>query len=46
MPPMDEWVVSMEVRLAMAAHAVLEDSSMTVSEVCRRVGVSRDSYYR
>ncbi len=43
---MDEWVVSMEVRLAMAAHAVLEDSSMTVSEVCRRFGVSRDSYYR
>ncbi|MBM6402627.1 DDE-type integrase/transposase/recombinase [Phycicoccus sonneratiae] len=43
---MSEQVVSMEVRLAMAAHAVLEDSSLSVSEVCRRFGISRDSYYR
>lgn len=43
---MGEQVVSMEVRLALAAHAVLEDSRMSVTEVCRRFGISRDSYYR
>lgn len=46
MPLVSEQVVSMEVRLAMAAHAVLEDSGVSVAEVCRRFGVSRDSYYR
>lgn len=35
----------MEVRLALAAHAVLEDSSLTVTAVCRQFGVSRGSYY-
>ena len=35
----------MEVRLAVAAHAVLEDSSLSVTAVCRQFGVSRGSYY-
>src|SRR5688500_17932002 len=42
----EQRVVSMEVRLALAAHAVLEDPALSVVEVCRRYGVSRDSYYR
>ena len=36
----------MEVRLALAAHAVLEEPAPSVVEVCARYGVSRDSYYR
>jgi transposase InsO family protein len=37
----------MEVRLAIGAHAVLEDvSACSVSAVCARLGISRDTYYR
>jgi putative transposase len=44
---MGEPEVSMEVRLAIGAHAVLEDvSSASVTQVCRELGISRDSYYR
>lgn len=36
----------MEVRFAVAAHAVLaETSSMTVTAVCQEYGISRDRYY-
>ncbi len=35
----------MEARLALAAHAVLEDSGLSVTAVCRQFGVSRGSYY-
>lgn len=35
----------MEARLALAAHAVLEDPGLTVTAVCRQYGVSRGSYY-
>lgn len=35
----------MEARLALAAHAVLEGSGLSVSAVCRQFGVSRGSYY-
>lgn len=35
----------MEARLAMAAHAVLEGSGLSVTAVCRQFGVSRGSYY-
>ena len=35
----------MEARLALAAHAVLEDSGLSVTAVCRKFGVSRGSYY-
>lgn len=37
----------MEVRLAVGAHAVLEDvSSRSVKDVCEELGISRDTYYR
>lgn len=42
---MSEWSVSMETRLALAAHAVLEGSGLSVTGVCRQFGVSRGSYY-
>jgi transposase InsO family protein len=42
---MNERMVAMETRLALAAHAVLEDSSLSVTAVCRTFGVSRTSYY-
>jgi transposase InsO family protein len=35
----------MEARLALAAHAVLEGSGLSVTAVCRQFGVSRGSYY-
>lgn len=44
---MSQQAVSVEVRLALGAHAVLEDASRaSVSEVCQRLGISRDTYYR
>jgi transposase InsO family protein/transposase-like protein len=44
---MSERVVSMEVRLAVGAHALLQEAAATsVSEVCRKYGISRDTYYR
>lgn len=40
-------VVSVEVRLAIGAHAILEEASgASVSEICRRYEISRDTYYR
>ncbi|KRE38605.1 hypothetical protein ASG73_06715 [Janibacter sp. Soil728] len=39
--------VPVEVRLAIGAHAVLEEVSGTsVTEVCRKYEISRDTYYR
>ena len=39
-------VISMEVRLAAAAHAVLQDpGAISVTAVCRELGISRDRYY-
>lgn len=43
---MAERVVSMEIRLAIAAFAVVDDGEVSVSEVCARLGVSRDTFYR
>jgi transposase InsO family protein len=44
---MGELEVSMEVRLAIGAHAVLEDvSACSVSALCASLGISRDTYYR
>ncbi|WEV77093.1 integrase core domain-containing protein [Janibacter cremeus] len=44
---MSQQAVSVEVRLAVGAHAVLEDASGTsVSELCKQQGISRDTYYR
>lgn len=44
---MSRRAVSVEVRLAVGAHAVLEDASGdSVSELCKQQGISRDTYYR
>jgi transposase InsO family protein len=43
---MADLVVSMEVRFAVGAFAALDDSSLSVTEVCRQYGISRDTYYR
>jgi len=38
--------ISMEVRLATAAHAVLRDAGgATVTAVCKELGISRERYY-
>jgi transposase InsO family protein len=39
-------VVPMEVRFAIGAFAALDDSSVPVTELCRRYGISRDTFYR
>jgi putative transposase len=40
-------VVPVEVRLAIGAHALLEDvAGASVTEVCRKFEISRDTYYR
>jgi transposase InsO family protein len=39
-------MVSMEVRLAIAAFHLVDDGHASVAEVCRNLGVSRDTYYR
>jgi putative transposase len=36
----------MEVRLAIGAEALLAGDGESVTDVCRRLGISRDSYYR
>lgn len=36
----------METRLAVGAHAVLQDSSLSVTQLCQQLGISRNSYYR
>jgi putative transposase len=43
---MADLVVSMEVRFAVGAFAALDDSSVSVTELCRRYGISRDTFYR
>jgi putative transposase len=43
---MAERMVSMEVRLAIAAFQLVDDGQASVTEVCRNLGVSRDTYYR
>lgn len=43
---MADLVVPMEARFAIGAFAALDDSSVTVTEVCRRYGISRDTFYR
>lgn len=43
---MADLVVPMEVRFAIGAFAALEDSSVSVTELCRRYGISRDTFYR
>ena len=39
-------VVPMEVRFAVGAFAALDESSLSVTQVCRQYGISRDTYYR
>ncbi len=41
-----EMVVSMEARLAVAAFELVDDGTANVSQVCRRLGISRDTFYR
>lgn len=36
----------MDVRIAIAAFEAVDDGSTSVSEVCRRLGISRDTFYR
>jgi transposase InsO family protein len=43
---MADLVVPMEVRFAIGAFAALDDASVSVTEVCQRYGISRDTYYR
>lgn len=43
---MAERVVSMEVRFAIAAFQLVDGGHASVTEVCRKLGVSRDTYYR
>ena len=39
-------VVPMDVRLFIAAFEAVDDDTLSVSQVCRQVGISRDSFYR
>jgi transposase InsO family protein len=43
---MADLVVPMEVRFAIGAFAALDESSVSVTELCRQHGISRDTYYR
>jgi transposase InsO family protein len=43
---MAERMVSMEIRLAIAAFVLVDDGQADVSQVCRDLGVSRDTFYR
>lgn len=36
----------MEIRLAIAAFEMVDDGSVSVSAVCRQLGISRDTFYR
>lgn len=36
----------MDIRIAIAAFEAVDDGSASVSEVCRRLGISRDTFYR
>jgi transposase InsO family protein len=37
--------LSMEVRLALAAHVTLQDQTVPVTQLCRERGISRQAYY-
>src|SRR5687767_4022151 len=43
---MAERMVSMEVRLAIAAFELVDDGQAEVGEVCAQLGISRDTFYR
>jgi transposase InsO family protein len=43
---MAERMVSMEIRLAIAAFVMVDDGHGSVSRVCAELGISRDTYYR
>lgn len=43
---MAERMVPMDARMAIAAFQLVDDGQVNVSQVCRELGVSRDSYYR
>jgi transposase InsO family protein len=43
---MAERVVAMDVRLAVLAFEAVDEGELTVSAVCRRLGISRDTFYR
>ncbi|HQV90032.1 MAG TPA: integrase core domain-containing protein [Phycicoccus sp.] len=44
---MADGMISMEVRLAVGAHAVLQDSAgVSVTVLCRQLGISRQTYYQ
>jgi transposase InsO family protein len=43
---MAERMVSMEVRLAIAAFELIDDGQAEVGEVCAQLGISRDTFYR
>ncbi|GAB2732054.1 IS481 family transposase [Nocardioides pakistanensis] len=36
----------MDIRIAIAAFEAVDDGSDNISQVCRRLGISRDTYYR
>src|SRR5688572_30451920 len=43
---MSRRVVPMEVRLAVAAFEAVDDGTASVSQACRQLGISRDTFYR
>jgi transposase InsO family protein len=46
MVAMAERVVSMEVRLAIAAFELVDDGRADIGEVCAQLGISRETFYR
>jgi len=42
---MSERELSMEVKLALAAHVTLQDRTVPVAQLCREQGISRKAYY-
>lgn len=43
---MANWVVPVDVRLAILAFDAVDDGSASVSAVCKQLGISRDTFYR
>jgi transposase InsO family protein len=39
-------VVPMDIRIAVAAFEAIDDGSANVSQICRQLGISRDTFYR
>jgi transposase InsO family protein len=39
-------VVPMDIRIAIAAFEAVDDGSANVSQICRELGISRDTFYR